>query len=64
MTPGEFKKIQQDLGLNNRKMAEALKTSYRNVDNWRGGKSRISGPIIVAMYFLIERHKEKANGKS
>jgi DNA-binding transcriptional regulator YiaG len=57
MTSKEFKKIQQDLGLNNKKMADALKTSYRNIDNWRGGKSRIPGPVIVALYFLIEQHK-------
>ncbi len=57
MTAKEFKKAQQDLGLNNREMAEALKTSTRNIDNWRAGKVRVPGPVVVALYLLGNQTK-------
>lgn len=60
MTSTEFKEIQKKLDLKNREMAKALITSPRNVDNWRGGKCRIPGPVIVALYCLIER-KDREN---
>lgn len=55
MKVNEFKKIQEDLGLNNQEIADALRTSRRNIDNWRSGKIRVPGPVIVALYLLIER---------
>jgi len=55
MTSIEFKKIQAELKLTNKEMASALITSPRNIANWRCGKIRVPGPVIVAMYCLIER---------
>ena len=63
MTSKEFKDIQKQLDLTNKAMAEVLKTAIRNVDNWRSGRIRVPGPVIVALYFLIER-QEKIHGKS
>ena len=54
MTSKEFKEIQSLLGLTNKAMADILKTAPRNVDNWRSGRIRVPGPVIVALYFLAD----------
>lgn len=56
MTSKEFKKIQKGLGLKNKELAQALKTPPRSIDNWRGGKSRIPGAVIVALHLLLEKY--------
>lgn len=59
MKTSDFKKIQKDFGFTNQEMANALKTSRRNIDNWRSGRIRVPGPVVVALYFLIERKQGK-----
>ena len=56
MTSKEFKKIQKQLNLTNKAIALALKTPPRNIDNWRSGRIRVPGPVVVALYFLTEKH--------
>ena len=56
MNSKEFKKIQKKLGLNNKEMAKALKTPPRTIDNWRGGKSRIPGAVVVVLHLLSLRN--------
>ena len=57
MTATEFKKVQKNLGLTNKAMALALKTSPRNIANWRSGRIRVPGPVIVALYLLTEKER-------
>ena len=56
----ELKKIRLDMGLNIKKMAEALQTPYRTYQNWELGTRRIPG-ILIAAIELMEKKNENSN---
>lgn len=52
MTSSEFKEVQRELGLTNKKMATVLSVSLRTVEKWRQGSRSIPGPAEVALALL------------
>jgi len=54
MTPAQFKAVRKALGLSQQEMAEALRlNSGRAVRAYEGGEREISGPIQVAVAYMI-----------
>lgn len=61
MTPLELKEARRTLGMTQRELAEALELdgpfAKDSVRRWENGKRAISGPVRVAVRYMLAHHK-------
>lgn len=58
MTPEQFKKRQDFIGLSNKELGEGLGYTERHIRNLRNGKTQISKSVAMAMKVLSSEYKE------
>jgi DNA-binding transcriptional regulator YiaG len=60
MTPSDFKEARLKLGFSQSEMGEALRLSgdtARSVRKWERGEREISGPVSLAVEYLLEQQR-------
>lgn len=53
MTPAEFRRAREHLGLSTAEMAQALEVTVRAVQMWEHGDRAVPGPVRVALRFML-----------
>ena len=61
MTPAQFTKRRNSLGLSQAQLAEALVMSVRQVSRYETGEHPVPKVIELAMWALAEQNKKGAN---
>lgn len=49
MTPADIKKLREDMGLTQERLARELDISFSTVNRWENGKSRPKGVFLRAL---------------
>ena len=61
MTPKEFKKARQALGLSQSKMSHQLEVSFQTVQAWEQGRNPINKVVEMAVSHLLKRKNQQTN---
>ena len=61
MTPKEFKKARQVLGLSQSKMSHQLEVSFQTVQAWEQGRNPINKVVEMAVFHLLKRKNQQTN---
>lgn len=60
MTPQEFRRLRELLGLSQEKLARRLDVSQNTVARWESGSRKISGPVAILMRLIVDMHTGKS----